>query len=143
MALLNINLADSGSPYTSSDLLEGDVYTRDDLISAYNIKDATINTGVFRPAGKKSIWLFVTEIKSLDKTQYHDKLCGNTLTWQGQTSGRTDALIIEHKLRDDELVVFYRKHKLANPAYGFIYQGVFRYESHQGSRPATFTLKRI
>jgi len=142
MARLNENLSDSGTIFTSRDLVRGDLYSREDLTTAYRISDATVNTGVYRPPGKKSIWLFVTEIKGLDKTQYVDKLVGDTLTWQGQTSGRTDRVISDHAKNGDELVVFYRKHKSAFPGYGFRYEGTFRFESQNGTRPTTFVLSR-
>jgi len=34
--------------FTSEQLTEGEIYTRNDLREQFNIKDATINTGVFR-----------------------------------------------------------------------------------------------
>ena len=142
MARYNFDLLDSGKAYTSGDLDVGATYTRDDLKSAYQIFDATINTGVFLPKGKKSIWLFVTEIKSTDKTQYHDKLDGDILTWQGQLTGRSDYLIKGHASAENEILVFYRNHKAALPHYGFQYQSVFELVDYKGSKPTTFTLKR-
>ncbi|SFO31521.1 protein of unknown function [Roseovarius lutimaris] len=142
MTHLAHSLSDSGSAYTSTDLKIGQLYSRKQLKSAYGILDATINTGVFRPSGKKSIWLFVTEVKSADRTPYRDKLEGDTLTWQGQTSGRTDHLIKDHRQNDDELIVFFRKHKNANPSYSFVYEGTFKYVDCCERYPTTFTLSR-
>ena len=51
---------------TSEKLEIGQIYTRNQLRFLFNIEDATINTGVFRPKGHDSVWLFVTLHKTLD-----------------------------------------------------------------------------
>lgn len=128
----------------TSDYLEiGQVYTRKQLREMFDVTDATINTGVFRPKGHESVWLFVTEHKTPDITQYTDYLDGEILQWDGQTSGRTDQLIISHKQEKLELLVFYRKRKYEYPQAGFRFEGAFNYLSHHGSRPTHFTLKRL
>lgn len=130
------------SEYTSQQLSLEQIYTRDDLRGIFSITDATLNTGVFRPKDTSSVWLFITEEKTSDRTQYRDRLEGETLYWQGQTSGRTDALIIEHQPRDLELLVFFRKRKYEHPGAGFRYLGSFAYVSHSGSSPTSFVLRR-
>lgn len=125
---------------TSSNLRIGEVYSRNDLKELFQISDATINNGIFRPKGHDSVWLFVTEEKQDDRTQYRDHLAGDTLTIQGQTQGRTDALIREHKAQGLELLLFHRKKKDAFPEYGFRYEGEFSYSSEVGEKPTTFTL---
>lgn len=70
---------------TSDSLIVGQVYTRNDLKKLFNITDATINTGIFQPKNHASIWLFITEDKTTDRTQYHDLLEEDTLSMQGQT----------------------------------------------------------
>jgi putative restriction endonuclease len=85
--------------FASERLRVGTVYTRKQLAEQFGITDATLNAGVFQPKGYSSVWLFVTEKKSADRTQYEDRLDGDTLPWQGQTEGRTDDLIIEHVAR--------------------------------------------
>jgi 5-methylcytosine-specific restriction enzyme A len=127
---------------TSDHLEIGQVYTRRQLRDMFGIIDATINTGVFRPKGHDSIWLFVTEQKTLDRTQYTDYLDGDILEWDGQTRGRTDRIIINHKQEGLELLVFYRKTKSEHPKAGFKFEGVFSYLSHHGNRPTHFTLRR-
>jgi 5-methylcytosine-specific restriction enzyme A len=97
---------------------------------------------VFRPSGHESIWLFVTEDKDPDRTQYHDELKGDTLYWDGQTSGRTDDWIISHAAEGLEILVFYRKSKRQFSNYGFVYEGPFNYVSHSGGNPAHFVLQR-
>lgn len=129
--------------FTSGELHEGEVYTRDALRQQFNITDATINTGIFQPAGYDSIWLFVTERKASDMTDYQDLLDGDILYWDGQTSGRKDALIVEHERRGLELLVFYRLSKQQYPGAGFMYEGRFRYVSHSGAEPTHFVLRRI
>lgn len=133
---------DDDGDLTSERLTSGTVYTRDDLRSLFGITDATLNTGVFRPKGTSSVWLFITEEKTADRTQYRDRLDGETLYWQGQTSGRTDALVIDHQARGLELLVFFRKRKYEHPGAGFRYLGPFVYVSHSGGGPASFVLKR-
>jgi len=90
---------------TSTDLEEGHIYTRHELREKYEIVAASLNNGIFRPKGHSSIWLFVTERKSADRTQYVDLLKGDTLYWDGQSSGRSDQLIIEHEQRGLEIIV--------------------------------------
>jgi 5-methylcytosine-specific restriction enzyme A len=129
--------------FTSEQLVEGNIYTRQELQEKFNIRDATIRTGVFKPAIHQSIWLFVTETKTPDRPQLHDYLEGNILRWDGQPEGRTDKLVIEHEVNGLELLIFYRKHKNALPNYGFKYEGRFRYVSHEGSHPTRFILRRV
>lgn len=127
--------------FTSSSLQVGEVYTRAFLKERFDIIDLTINTGVFRPKGHDSVWLFVTEQKSKDRTQYRDYLSGSLLEWDGQTSARTDSLIVEHRERGLELLLFYRKSKLEFPGAGFRYYGRVLYEVHLPGRPSHFLLK--
>jgi hypothetical protein len=129
--------------FSSSRLKPGTVYSRELLADLFKIRDATLNTGVFRPKGYSSIWLFVTRDKTLDRTQYKDLLDGDVLHWQGQTSGRTDATIIEREQRGLELLLFYRNFKYEHPHAGFRYEGQFSYVSHHGSHPTSFILRRI
>ena len=133
--------ADAGGELTSKRLTPDAVYTRDDLRNLFEVTDATLNTGVFRPKGTASIWLFITEEKTADRTQYRDRLEGEILYWQGQTSGRTDELIINHQARGLELLVFFRKRKYQHPGAGFQYLGPFDYVSHKGSAPTSFILQ--
>jgi hypothetical protein len=129
--------------FTSSHLQRGEIYTRADLRQTFNIADQTLFTGVFRPAGHDSIWIFVTERKSGDMTEYTDFLDGDTLYWDGQMSGRRDQRIIEHERNGLELLVFYRAKKLEFAGAGFRYEGRFRYAAHTGANPTHFTLQRL
>lgn len=127
---------------TSDELTIGDIYSRKQLRATFGINDATINTGIFQPVGHDSIWLFVTEKKTADRTQYDDLLNGDLLDWDSQSSGRKDHLIIEHHQRNLELLLFYREKKNQYRGYGFRYEGPFDYLSHAGSNPAHFKLAR-
>jgi len=131
-----------GSYATSSQLATGSIYTRDALNTKFGITDATINTGVFQPKGTSSIWLFITQEKTADRTQYRDRLEGDTLHWQGQTKGRKDDLIVRHDQKGLELLVFFRARKYEHPGAGFRYLGPFQYVSHSGGGPADFILKQ-
>ena len=46
---------------TSEHLVVGNIYSRNELKAKFEIKDSTINTGIFRPKCHDSIWLFMTE----------------------------------------------------------------------------------
>ncbi|EPX9373082.1 hypothetical protein [Yersinia ruckeri] len=70
---------------TSDSLVVGQVYTRNDLKKLFNITDATINTGIFQPKNHTSIWLFITEDKTTDRTQYNDLLEEDIISMQGKT----------------------------------------------------------
>ncbi|PMZ92739.1 MULTISPECIES: HNH endonuclease [unclassified Pseudomonas] len=129
----------------TSDRLKPDaIYSRNDLKQLFDIKDATLKNGIFQPKGYDSVWLFLTEEKPREQTQYVDTLTGDVLGMQGQKERRTDHLILEHKERGLELLVFYRRNKLEYPAYGFRYQGAFFYESHSNldSKATSFILRR-
>jgi len=127
-----------------SDLLDvGSVYARADLQVILATNDATLNTGVFQPAGFDSILLFVTEKKTSDRTPYLDRLDGEVLRWQGQSSGRSDDKIVKHGMRDVELLLFYRMKKNQYPHHGFRYEGAFAYVTHSGALPANFILRRL
>lgn len=106
------------------------VYSREELKKQFHITDATIQNGIFKPKDVSSIWLFITEEKTPDRTQYHDFFDGQTLQFEGQTKGRTDGLIINHERDGNEIIVFYRKKKREFPNYGFKYLGRFYYHSH-------------
>jgi putative restriction endonuclease len=129
--------------FTSSALHQGEVYTRDSLRRLFNITDQTLYTGIFKPADHDSIWLFVTECKTGDMTDYRDLLKGDILHWDGQTSGRKDELIISHERSGLELLVFYRRSKHQHVGAGFTYEGRFRYVSHVGGAPTHFVLQKV
>lgn len=129
--------------FTSQQLVKESIYSREDLRQKFGIKDATLNNGIFQPKGYQSIWLFITEQKSKDRTQYTDQIHEDTLYWDGQMEGHRDKLIIDHQTNDLEILIFYRKNKHELPNYGFKYEGQFRYVSHTGSRPTHFILQRV
>lgn len=112
---------------TSAHLQMGEIYTRSQLKEMFAIRDATINNGIFRPQGHDSIWLFVTKIKSADKTPYQDDLQGDTLIMDGQQQGRTDRILIHHEADGREVILFFRERRDSHPGNGFRYEGLFRY----------------
>jgi hypothetical protein len=120
----------------------GVVYTRAQLRKLFAIEDATINNGVFPIRNRHEIWLFVTEQKPASHVQYKDSLIGDELHWQGQSLGRTDGLIVNHREHGNDILVFYRKTKDEFPGFGFKLQGRFDYISHIGKMPASFILRR-
>jgi hypothetical protein len=128
---------------SSGHLETGRVYTRQDLREKFKINDATINTGIFRPKDHKSVWLFITQKKSSDMTQYNDRLEGDDLHMDGQSEGRTDQMLIEHEKNGDEILLFFRRTKTEHPGGGFRYEGRFQYVSHTGTKPAHFHFRRV
>ncbi|QDE91904.1 hypothetical protein BHS06_24575 [Myxococcus xanthus] len=128
---------------TSEHLSLGKIYSREDLEGLFTITDATIKNGIFRPKGHASVWLFVTEEKTADRTQYADRLEGEHLYMDGQTLGRTDPLIIQHVTKGLELVLFYRRRRDQYPHGSFRYEGTFAYIAHEGTRPTHFHLRRV
>lgn len=127
---------------TSKQLELKAIYTRENLRTIFKIHDATIKNGIFRPRGYDSVWLFITERKTSDRFQYADSLDGQLLHMEGQLKGRTDFLIVEHRERNLELLVFHRKAKYEHPGAGFRYEGAFIYQSHSGGHPTSFILRR-
>jgi len=130
------------SVYTSKFLQLGQVYTRDDLRRAFQIRDATLNNGIFKPKGHMSVWLFVTEEKTRDRRPYRDKLQGDDLFMDSRTLGRTDGLIESHRSSDLELLLSNRKKKSEFSNSGFRYEGPFEYVSSEGKNPTRFLLRR-
>lgn len=128
---------------TSEFLAEGEIYTRETLREKFGVTDQTLNTGIFKPQGHDSVWLFITEKKSGGMTKYEDRLQGDMLYWQGQTAGLKDRQIIDHGARDLELLVFYRPAKSSYAGSGFRFEGSFEYVSHAGAAPTNFVLRRL
>ena len=85
---------------------------------------------------------FVTKNKAAHLPQLYDQLDSDLLRWDGQPEGRTDKLIINHSINDQELLLFYRENKNQYPNYAFRYEGPFNYYDHTGSHPTHFTLLR-
>lgn len=127
----------------SDRLTNNQVYSREELQTLFDNHDATINNGVFPLKGYDSIFLFITEHKPNDRSQFVDRLDGDILYWQGQSKGRTDRLIINHKLDGIELLVFYRERVKQYEHAGFRYEGPFEYISHHGQHPTSFVLYRV
>ncbi|RMQ47074.1 hypothetical protein ALQ04_100821 [Pseudomonas cichorii] len=128
--------------FASQQLTVGNIYTRADLRDLFHITASSLNNGIFKPAAFDSVWIFVTEHKTADRTQYNDILTDDVLHMEGQLKGGTDYLLKEHVERGLELLLFYRKKKYEHPGAGFTYEGRFLYQSHEGSGPTKFTLHR-
>jgi putative restriction endonuclease len=127
---------------TSAHLQIGTHYTREELARKFNIKDATLFTGIFKPKNHESIWLFVTENKTPDRIPYKDELAGNDLYIEGQRSGRKDKLLAEHFENDLEVLLFYRKSKYEFNGAAFKYEGLFLYVEQSGKSPTRFHFRR-
>ncbi len=128
---------------TLGNLIPGEIYSRKDLADWFGIQNRNLYNGVFRHNDTNSVWLFITEHKTPDRTPYIDRLKDDMLYWDGQTSGRTDPWIIDHKQRGYELLVFFRESRSQHPHGGFRYEGRFEYVSHQPGNPSHFVLRRV
>jgi 5-methylcytosine-specific restriction protein A len=117
----------------SDSLVLQTVYSREAIKEQFNITDASIKNGIFKPKDFSSVWLFITEEKSPDRTQYKDYFDGLILHFEGQTMKRTDDLIINSEIDGNEILVFYRKRKNEFSNFGFRYLGRFIYYSHISS----------
>jgi hypothetical protein len=126
--------------FASEKLKVGEIYSRKSLREIFPTSDATLNTGVFKPKNYSSVWLFVTRKKAANQPKYVDYLAGTKLHWQGQTSGKSDQMIIEHKKRDLELLLFYREEPTQYSDSAFRYLGPVEYASHNPGHPSSFTL---
>lgn len=58
------------------------LYSRKELKVQFDITDATVFTGIFQPKGHASIWLFVTEEKTSDRTAYADSFDNQVLNFE-------------------------------------------------------------
>ncbi|MGA9723825.1 MAG: hypothetical protein WBQ86_15310 [Candidatus Binatus sp.] len=87
------------------------------------------------------MWLFVTRKKAANQPKYVDNLQGEKLHWQGQASGKSDLIIIEHEKRDLELLLFYREESKQYADAGFRYLGPVEYVAHNPGHPSSFTLR--
>lgn len=56
--------------FASEKLTIGELYSRDSLAKQFQITDATLKNGVFRPKAYSSVWLFVTKNKPANRPQY-------------------------------------------------------------------------
>jgi 5-methylcytosine-specific restriction protein A len=129
--------------YSSDYLTQLNLYSRENLKNSFQITDATINNGIFAPKGFDSIWVFITEKKTSDRTPYQDFFDGTTLIFEGQMQGRTDDLLINHQKDGTEILVFYRIRKDEHLNYSFRYLGKFDYLSHKGEKPTQFVLQSL
>lgn len=129
---------------TSKFLNQGSAYTRAELRAAFGVVDASINNGIFQPKNHSSIWLFVTQFKTPDRTQYRDLLDGDMLTMESQPSARYDQRLAEHLQDGIEVLLFYRRDKKAHsPGAGFRYEGPFGFVDRSSDEPAMFRFNRL
>jgi len=123
---------------TSEYLELGRKYTRSQLKKSFDIEDETIKTGIFKPKGHSSIWLFITKGSH---PEYDDDIIGAQLKFSGQVAHKSDNSIIQHYDKDLELIVFYR-----DVSHGpFTYCGRAQYVAHEERtrKPTQFTGRLI
>jgi hypothetical protein len=94
------------------------------------------------PEQIRSYQVYLTNERKLGVVSISVATSALRLYMEGQTRGRTDSLIIEHRMRGLELLLFYREDKFEYEHASFRFEGVFKYISHQGSQPTKFHLAR-
>jgi len=123
------------------DILEvGRAYARQELVPLWRLGGfQAISRGVFTPAGRKLIFLFVTRFKQEGFTPYKDFIEGSVLLWEGEKLHGSDERIAKASLNGDSIHLFYRE-RHHSP---FIYHGkiVLTYWQQQSEKPSEFIFK--
>lgn len=76
--------------------------------------------GVVTPKGDNKIILFVTQEKQESSEQYHDRLVGNILHWEGPNDHFAEERMRSAEQQKDEIHLFYRQKHHSD----FVYLGV-------------------
>lgn len=120
----------------------GQGYDRPTLARLWGLGGSeAISRGVFTPAGRNLIILFVTREKQQCLTQYVDFLEEDILVWDGEQGHRSDRRIQRASEAGDEIHLFYRERHHAP----FTYHGrivVTQFLLH-ADRPSEFAFKVV
>lgn len=98
-----------------------------------------ISKGVFCPAGGGQIILFVTWIKQKSLEQYNDYISGEFLFWEGETGHGNDQRIVDAKLNEEAIHLFFREIHHSP----FEYKGLIALEGSTllSDKPSTFIFR--
>ncbi len=114
-------------PVNFDHLTRGKAYERPHLAQLWGYSGyQALSMGVVTPADTQYIILFVTEQKQESLTQYHDRLEGQLLHWEGEKQHASDRRIVAASSRGDEIHLFHRKIHHSP----FIYLGKVVLEEH-------------
>jgi hypothetical protein len=90
-------------------VIVGNMYSRPELADLWGYKGyQALARGVVTPSGTPYIILFVTEEKQGFQEQYHDKLVGNILEWEGPTDHFAEDRMINSNITGDQIHIFHR-----------------------------------
>ena len=127
-------------PISFAKLTVGECYSRSELADIWGYASLhAIARGVVTPRDDHKIILFVTEVKKSDRTQYKDRLVGDTLQWEGPTDHFGEGRMINADKHGEQIHLFYRKVFDQD----FTYKGQVRVSSYTGKTdgPSSFLLK--
>ena len=97
-------------PVSFSTLKVGGSYSRAELADTWGYASLhAIARGVVTPRDDNKIILFVTEVKKTDRTQYRDRLIGDTLHWEGPTDHFAEGRMINAQRHGEQIHLFYRE----------------------------------
>ena len=126
--------------YLTLGLEHGKAYTRPELTRMWRLGGHQgISRGVYTPAGKNVIFLFVTRHKQNCLTQYKDYLEGDLLFWEGESAHGTDERIAAASSKGEDIHLFYRD-RHHSP---FIYHGkvILAHFLKHDDKPSEFVFK--
>ena len=91
-------------------LAVGGSYSRSELAVIWGYASLhAIARGVVTPRDDNKIILFVAEIKKTARTQYRDRLVGDTLHWEGPTDHFAEGRMLNAQKYGEQIHLFYRK----------------------------------
>lgn len=104
-------------------LIPGESYTRKELALMWGYqKEHSLRRGIVTPKGHKLIFLFITQIKQSDQTQYKDRFDNDILHMEGEEKNGNDNRLINAHSVQDQIFLFYRtKHHKPFVYYGEVH----------------------
>lgn len=119
----------------------GEIYSRINLKENFNFKIYHPYSGIYHHKENDSLWLFVTEMKSENQTNYKDKLDGDILEWQGQENQDFyNIRVINHKKDGRKVHLLYREREKEYKNSAFRYEGEFTILSHKRNNTNNYNL---
>lgn len=96
-------------PFNTESLVLGNLYTRPQLAKLWGYNGYQgFSKGVFTPANKKCIVLFVTQQKQNSAIQYLDFINLDFLHWEGEEKHGSDERIANAYRNGEDILLFYR-----------------------------------
>jgi hypothetical protein len=128
-------------PVSFAQIEVGSSYSRNELAAMWGYADyQALARGVVTPRDENKVILFVTEEKQASAEQYHDRLDGDKLDWEGPNDHFAEERILAASRAGHEIHVFHRERHHTN----FTYCGEFTVVDCQRfvDRPSKFSFKK-